>query len=97
MKRRITPQGRARLRRALESPRRNEYQGSTESRPTEGNKFIVLMHTKSETRLFINRPRCESPIRGPDRRVGKLAMRRKAAKLQLPERGVYAASTLEFP
>jgi hypothetical protein len=40
------PQGRARLRRALEPFGRDEYQGSTESRPTDGNQFIVPTHAQ---------------------------------------------------
>jgi len=67
MNRRTMPQGRARLRRALESLRCDEYEGSTESRPTEGDRLMVSMHAKSETRLFVNRPRCGSPTRDPDR------------------------------
>ncbi len=34
------PPGRARLRRALESLRREKYHGSTESRPTLANEFM---------------------------------------------------------
>ena len=43
----VQRQGRARLRRALEPFGRDEYQGSTESRPTEENQFMVPMHAQT--------------------------------------------------